>query len=173
MYKKSNQISHQIDTVIERVSRILNNVGISLLLAMTMITVVDVALRYIFNRPLKGTSEYVAFMMAIMVSLGLAYTAIQKGNVAVDIVLQRLSPVIRAVVNAITDLISLIFFIFVTWSAYLFTMSQWKDNATTGVLDLPRFPFIFIVLIGCFMLCLVLLTNVIKHLYSLKKEYYK
>ena len=65
-------------------SRRLNKVGTVLLVVMMLVTTIDVIGRYIFNSPFGGANEIAEFLQALVVYLGIAYTATQKGHVAVD-----------------------------------------------------------------------------------------
>ena len=56
-------------------SHLLLAVGASMLTAMMFLTVTDVILRYIFNRPLAGAFEMAEYMMAVLVSFGIVYCA--------------------------------------------------------------------------------------------------
>ena len=55
------------------------------LVALMAYTVIDVLLRYVFNRPFRGSLEITEFAMALIVFLGIAYCGWLGGHVAVDI----------------------------------------------------------------------------------------
>ena len=60
-------------------------VGGWVLMALMVYTVVDVVLRYVFNRPFSGSLEVTEFAMSVIVFLGIAYCGWIGGHVAVDI----------------------------------------------------------------------------------------
>lgn len=55
------------------------------LIAMTLITVVDVCARYLFNRPIYGSGEMIQYLLAIAVFSGLFIVNQEKGHVSVTL----------------------------------------------------------------------------------------
>ena len=72
------------------VSRFLLLIGQFVLVAMVLRTVVDVFLRYVFNKPILGSYELTEFMMAILVFSSIGYTMSVKRHVVVDLVIATL-----------------------------------------------------------------------------------
>lgn len=138
-------------------------------MVMMVLTVADVSLRYLVNRPIPGAFELTEFLLVILACFGLAYTALQHGHVTVDLVLERFSKKTQAVIDAITCLISVGVFACVTWATILYALSEWKAKAISTVLLLPRFPIIFLVVLGFAVLCLALLVNFFSFLKAVKK----
>ncbi len=62
------------------------------LIAMMMITVVDVFLRNVFNQPIGGAIELVKIMMAYLVFLGVPQTFLSRKHVQVDVVDHLVGP---------------------------------------------------------------------------------
>ena len=78
-----------------------NVVGMAALDVLMLIMAVDAALRYIFSAPITGAMEIVEFALVTLVFTGMAYTALKKGHVRVDILYRRLQPKTRAVLDSI------------------------------------------------------------------------
>lgn len=150
--------------VIGLVSRIANSVGVVFLAVMMFLTTADVCLRYFFNRPLLGAFELTEFMMAILVSLGIGYTALEKGHVSVELVVNLLPRKTRAILNSIINLISLCFFSLLTWQSVLQAQTQAASGQTSSLLYIPVFPFIWVLAIGSGLLSLILLLNFFEYL---------
>ena len=79
------------DRVTHGVARWINGAGIAVLAAMMTLTAADVCLRYLFNRPIMGAYELNEFMMAVLVGLSFAYTAIHKEHVGIEFLVERTS----------------------------------------------------------------------------------
>ncbi|MDP2917208.1 MAG: TRAP transporter small permease subunit, partial [Dehalococcoidia bacterium] len=145
-------------------SKGINYFGIVILAAMMLLTAVDVIGRYVFNRPLTGSLELTEFMMVILVAFGLAYTGLQKGHIDVDIVITRLPPKTQAVINAITNTLSLGLFALITWRSVLYGESLRVGKFVSSSLFIPIYPFAYLVALGSLLLCLVFLINLLEHL---------
>lgn len=166
----AKEAGHFLGRSIFSLSRGLNIVGVSTLMVMMVLTVADVSLRYLINQPIPGSFELTEFLLVILASFGLAYTAIQNGHVTVDLVVKRFSPKTQAVIDTITCLISIGIFATVIWASILYARSEWNAKAVSTVLLLPRFPFILVVVLGGAVLCLALLVNLLNSLNKVVKK---
>jgi TRAP-type C4-dicarboxylate transport system permease small subunit len=151
-------------------SRIINGVGVSLIMAMMFLTVSDVLLRYVFNRPIPGSYELIKFMMLIVVFYGLAYTAVKRGHISIDLVLIRLPHRTQAVINTITWAFSFGLFCMVTWRSLLLTKMMWQRGDVSTDLLLPIAPILLCATVGLIALSLVLLGNFLNSLYEVMRK---
>ena len=146
------------------VSRFLLFIGQFALAIMVMLTVVDVFLRYVFNRPILGSYELTEFMMAVLVFSTIGYTMAVKGHVVVDLVFTKLPQRTRDILECITSLIAFIPFAIVAWRNAVQASTAWGRNDITAELFIPISPFILFVAIGIAVLSLVLFTQFIQSL---------
>jgi len=146
----------------DTLSRGINSIGVVLLMGMMLLIVVDVFLRRVFNQPIMGTFEIVQLILVILVYSGLAYTAVQKVHISIDFVAARFSERTRAFIDSLTLLLGLGFFTLVTWRNILKARIMLLENETSFLLSIPTFPFYYILALGCGVLCLVLLVQLIE-----------
>ena len=152
------------------IARSINGVGVTALTLMMLLTAVDVCSRYIFDSPITGSYELTEFMMAILVAFGLAYTAAHQGHINVDLLLTRTSPRSQAVINSITALLGVGFFILMTWRSFIYAGKLRLDGYTSQSLEIPTYPFAYVVAVGCAILVLVLLIFLRGQLREVTKE---
>ena len=89
--------------------------GIALTLMMVHI-VVDVAMKYLFNDPIDGTTEIVAaYYMVSTVFLPLAYVTATKGHLIVELFTTRLTGRKLDLLTALTGLITLAYLAFLIY----------------------------------------------------------
>jgi len=139
------------------IARGINGVGVTALTLLMLLTAVDVCLRYIFNRPITGSYELSEFMMAILVAFGLAYTAVHRGHINVDLLVTKTTLRSQAVINSVTALLSVGFFVLMTWRTSLYAEKLGADGYTSQSLAIPIYPFAYAVAFGCAILVLVVL----------------
>ncbi len=144
-------------------ARSVNGIGVTALTFMMLLTAVDVCLRYLFDSPVTGSYELNEFMMAVVVAFGLAYTAVHKGHINVDLLLTRIGPRSQAVINTITDLLGVGFFALMTWRCFIYAGKMRLDGYTSQSLGIPIYPFVYVVALGCAILVLVLLISLREH----------
>ena len=83
-----------------------NTAGVTALFLMICITFIDVFLRYVFDKPIKGAYDLTAVMLVLVVFLGVAHTYNEKGHVSVDVISGRLSPKPKLVMATIINLLT-------------------------------------------------------------------
>ena len=134
-------------------------VSLWILAMMMFLTFVDVLLRKLFNSPISGSSELIEFMMGIVVTFSVAYTAHKGSHIGVDLIVTRFQERTRRLISVITGFLTLLFFLFIAWQGFLFIADEYHSNLTSPVLYIPEYPFVAAVAIGFLILCLVLLAE--------------
>lgn len=156
MFRKTIQF---IDRAIYSVSRVVNGGGVWFLAAMMLFIAADVFLRYIFNRPTKGSYEIIQFMMLIFVFLGLAYAGARRSHIALDVVVSRLPQRAQALIDSIAYLLSLGVVFLMVWQSAVYARVLWQDNVTGDQIPVPVSPFLLVVSFGCLLFFIVLLAQ--------------
>jgi TRAP-type C4-dicarboxylate transport system permease small subunit len=159
----ANRLKSVVVTV-NRISRWFNYLGVGVLTIMMLLTVSDVLLRYLFNRPILGTLELTEYMMVPVVFLGLAWCAARRENIKVDILISRLKTRPRAILDSITCFLSLVVMVFITWQNFMETGNIWESYRVSDILHVPAYPFFVVLTLGCFLLCVVLVINLVENI---------
>ena len=133
---------------------------LAMVLAM-LIIVANVILRIPW-KPIGGTVELVEMAGAILLALGVAYTAMTKGHIMVGILVDRFPPRIQGIVDLVVTSISLFFSFILARELLFYAINMMEKGYETGHLKIPLAPSIFIVSFGFMMLALVLLLDLIK-----------
>jgi TRAP-type C4-dicarboxylate transport system permease small subunit len=130
-----------------------------ILVLLMIYTVVDVILRYGFNRPFSGSLEVTEFAMSAIVFLGIAYCGWIGGHVAVDILERPLDDPRLRFIPVILTLASVVLFAAVAWltAADALTSMQRISN----MMRWPHWPFQLTVAFGSAMYAIVLLLQVV------------
>lgn len=135
-----------------------NGIAAAAVVAMMVLTCADVVLRF-FRRPIPGTYEIIGLLGAMFAAFSLAYTSLERGHIAVDFLVQRLSPRTQNIVEGINALICAALFGLVTWQSVLYAGDLQGAGEVSMTLQMPIYPFVYGIAIGCGMLCVVLLMR--------------
>ena len=92
------------------------------IVGMMLLTCADVVLRY-FRKPIPGTYELVCFMGAVAVAFAMAHTSVQKGHVAVSLVVRLLPKRVQGLIDTVTGCFGFIFFALIAWRSVLYANS--------------------------------------------------
>ncbi len=150
---------HRATRIVNPITWWVNSEGVGILALMMFLTAADVTGRYVFNRPILGSYEISEHMMAILVAFTIAYCAVQRGHVNVDLVISRLPQRTRAILRTFTDLLSLGLFSLIAWQSLYQAKVQYFAGTTSPSLFFPVFPFIIITGLGFGLLSLVVLIQ--------------
>jgi TRAP-type mannitol/chloroaromatic compound transport system permease small subunit len=112
-----------IDTINEWTGRIVA----WLVLPLVFIAMLEVILRYGFNRPTTWAWDINEWLMAGLTILMGGYILLKDGHVTVDIVVRQLSPRARAIIDLVT---SVVFFISVGALLWGGTSQAWESFLT-------------------------------------------
>lgn len=145
---------------INRLSRILNWIAVLCLLAMMALTCGDILLR-LFRRPIAGTYDLVGFMGAIVAGFALAETTIQRGHVAVQVVVEKLSPKVQKICFLCTTILSIMIFSLCSWESVRYGNDILAAGEVSPTLKVPFFPILYGIGFSTAIVSLVLLIDLI------------
>ena len=146
---------------IHHLSMLFAYVATGVLGLMMLLTVADVFLRYFFNSPITGTTEVTEFMMVIVVFPALAYCAITRRHVQVDLLVSYFPRKVRTIIDTFTLLATLGIFIIITCQSFLESMDV---RTTTALLSLPHYPFYWVLTVSLALFCLSIATLLIENI---------
>ncbi len=126
--------------------------------SMMALTCADVILR-LFRMPIPGAYEIVSFMGAVAVSFAIAHTSVEKGHVAVSLVVQLLPKRAQDVIESILAALGIILFALIAWQSVLYGLDCQSSGEVSLTLQLPFYPIIYGVALGAGVVCLVLLVD--------------
>lgn len=152
------------------ISRVMGIVGIGVVGVLTCLTVADVLGRYLFRRPVLGTTELTEYMMTVIVFLALAWCAVKKRHIMVDIIITRLAPRVRAVLSSITYTLTLGVLVIITWQCTLESIATQQSPKASAILNIRAYPFYWIMAAGFAVLCLVVLVQVVQNVAKAVKK---
>jgi TRAP-type C4-dicarboxylate transport system permease small subunit len=135
--------------------------------SMMALTCADVILR-LFRMPIPGTYEIVSFMGAVAVSFAIAHTSVEKGHVAVSLVVQLLPKRAQAVIESILAALGIILFALIAWQSVLYGLDCQSSGEVSLTLQLPFYPIIYGVALGAGVVCLVLLVDFLNAIASMR-----
>jgi TRAP-type C4-dicarboxylate transport system permease small subunit len=159
-----NQIADSLNKVVHPLSKVINGVAAAALAILMFMTALDVSLRYFLDMPITGSYDLAEYLMVIIISFGLAYCAVEKEHVKVELIISLFGQRTQNLINAITSLLSLILFSVLAVQSVNYIVIMHESKAVYSVLLIPIYPSVAIVACGFFVLCLVLLADFLESL---------
>jgi len=141
-----------------------NAVSCVVLVLMMLLTVSDVVLRSLFRKPILGTTELTENMMACLAFLALAWCAVERSHLKVDLVMILLPERVQAVFDSFTSLAGLCLVGLISWRSFLEGAVVKELNIESSLLRIPAYPFYYVMAVGFSILCVVMVTQFIEYL---------
>ena len=125
------------------VERLLEAVMATFLLAMALITAIDVVGRYFFSAPLPGGYEIVQYLMALSVFAALPLTTRAEGHLTISMVTDRLGVRARRVQRVVMLAIITLTLGFLAWRMGVQAGHLSRGASLSGSLGIPLAPVAF------------------------------
>lgn len=152
---------------IEAVERWLMWLGIAspiATLAIMLVVVADVTMRFVFNAPIHGATEASELLLVAMVFVGLAAAQQGRQNYAIDMVTRHLPQIVQSAL----ELLAYVFCLAVTLALAWFSTRQAFDSyargeAGFGIIPFPIWPARFVLALGLWLLALQFVCDILRH----------
>ena len=144
-----------------------------LLLPITFITSFEVFMRYIVRSPTIWAWDLNIQLSATVILLGGGYTLMEKGHVAVDILVINMSPKRRALLDLITSPFFFFGFLILLWYGWEVGWTSFQAReAMPTVWAPPYYPIKLLIPIGALLLLIQGVAKFIRdlHLYLAQEE---
>jgi TRAP-type C4-dicarboxylate transport system permease small subunit len=119
---------------------VLGGIVAVLLMAMMLITVVDVMGRYGLRQPVPGAYELIELMLAIVIFTALPLVCLRDENIAVTVLTERFPARTRQLHAGVVSLLSAGVLVAVAWRLYAHAAQLASYGDVTVFLRLPRGP---------------------------------
>jgi TRAP-type C4-dicarboxylate transport system permease small subunit len=143
-----------------RVEALLGVAASIILLAMMVLTTVDVVARYVFNRPLRGAFEVTELLLLVLIFAGLPLVSFTNEHAVMDFIDRVLGRRALRGVQGGVELVSAVLMLGLAWLVWGKADRIWAYRDATDVLRVLYGPFVY------FMALALALAGVI-HLYKM------
>ena len=146
---------HRLENSIRSTAAVFNWIAALAVFIMVVLTCADVVLRF-FRHPMPGTYAIVGLLGTVVISFALAYTTAEKGHIAVEFIVMRFSPRVQHYIDTINALIGIALFGIMSWQSMLYGLDLRASGEVSLTVQMPIYPFVFAIGIGCGLVCFVL-----------------
>ena len=144
------------DRKFSAIERWLGYLGMTFLIGLMAMVVVEVVARYVFNRPMHGYIDIMEMMMALLVFLTLAYCQHEGGHIRMEMFMTRVLKEGRRyhVAEFFHLLISVVGFSIIAFFSLKEAQHAYAINDLSLTIYLPTWPAKMATAIGSIFLCL-------------------
>jgi len=143
------------------VSRVLNSIAGGAVTVMMLLTVADVLLRA-GGRPIIGTFEIVALLLALVIGFGIPQVSLDKGHVSMEVLVEKLSRKGKNIMHTFTRLLCLGLFAFIGINLFNVGARFHASGEVSATIKIPFYPVAYGVAICCLLECLVFVFDIFR-----------
>ncbi len=115
----------------------------AVLLAMMLLTVVDVVGRYVFRRPVRGAFEVTELMLVVLIFAGLPLVSFADEHAVMDFIDRVLGPRARRRLQRGVQAVNTAFMFLLAWLVWRKADRIWGYRDATDVLRIVYGPFVY------------------------------
>ena len=134
------------------------------LVAMLLVTVIDVIGAKFFRWPLPGAVEGTALLGLVVTAFALPITQALRGHIEIEVIVQMLPGRLQTVISGVVSLLGLVLFAVMTWQMFDFSRTIQIAGRVTPTQEIPLYPFTYAVTVCFFLFCPMLLVQFLKTL---------
>ena len=127
----------------ELVEALLGVVASVILLAMMLLTFVDVVARYIFSRPVRGAFEITELMLLVLIFAGLPLVSFTDEHALMDFIDRLLSTRAQRALEGLVQAVCAAIMFLLAWQVWLKANRIWAYRDSTDVLRIVYGPFVY------------------------------
>jgi TRAP-type transport system small permease protein len=146
----------------QRVEGVLGVAASFILLAMMLLTVVDVVARYVFSRPLRGAFEVTELMLLVLIFAGLPLVSFTDEHAVMDFVDRVLGPGALRGLTGLVHAVSAAFMVLLAWLTWRKADRIWAYQDSTDVLRILYGPFVYFMAVTLALAGLIHLYKVVR-----------
>jgi len=130
-----------------------------------LLTCADVVMR-LFGSPIPGTYELVGYFGSVIISFGIARTSIERGHIAVNLLVDRLPPRAQTLIEGVGNMAAAVLFGALGYQCQVYARDLLETGDVSLTLGIPTWPFVLGLSTGSGMLSLVLFVDALGQLKS-------
>ncbi len=139
----------------------------TLLGVMMMLTVADVVLRYIFNRPIMGSMELTEYLMVCVGTLGLAWCALEGAHIKVELIVSRFPQRLQKFVDSFNYVLLIGVSGVIASQTFVRAGTVRRLHVASAMLDVPQHPFVLVTTFSYLLLFLTAIMLLVHAILSL------
>lgn len=138
---------------------LMNLCGLFLMLILVL-AVSNIIMRTL-GRPILGTYEGVTFLTSLLTAFSIVFCALAGGHISVNLLVQRFSIKVQAIIDIVTGFIASILLFLTSWNFGKYAHIKYLNGEVSETLRIPTYPFNYIISLCLFFMFLIAINNTI------------
>lgn len=137
---------------------------------MLALIIADIIGNKLFNHPVPGAIEVVAFLGVIVTALAIAFTYHLRGHIQVEFFILRLPPRLQTGIGLVVRILGMALFVLLAWRSYEYARVLQSTGEVSMTRGIPFYPFVYALGFSCIPVFLLLLLEFVKMIMKLVRK---
>ncbi|MGI6072265.1 MAG: TRAP transporter small permease [Lachnospiraceae bacterium] len=161
---------NKIWNIINKVGNFICYIGMIVIAASMLWTVVDVLMRVLLKKPIVGSNEFIELGLLAIVMTGIVYTQIQRGHIKILVLIRKFYRIPKLLMVAFGDLICAAMSAILAWSLFKYGRKTFMAGDSSMIIELPYYIFAYAYFVCMVVFTLVLIYEAIYAIYATKND---
>jgi TRAP-type C4-dicarboxylate transport system permease small subunit len=144
----------RLKSVNDRLSFLVEWIGLAGILLMMLITCIDVIGAKVFLLPVPGSIDIIMISQLVAISFAIAGSLILGRHVEVEFFVPLLPKTLQNIINCLIQFLGLFLFVMISWRLFGHAHSLYNGNEVSPTLRIPMYPFAYGAGLACIPVCL-------------------
>lgn len=146
--------------IVDRMNQVMVWFAGTMILLMMALIVLN-SLKRMVSAPFAGTVEVVCWLGALAGMFSLGYAQLHKSHVFIDLIITKLSPVLRKTIHTMINIVCSLFFCLAGWQLFIYGLSLIENGVVSETLRVIYYPVVMIGSLGFLGLVLAMIKETI------------
>lgn len=128
---------------------------------MCIFVLTTIVYRYVLREPISWTEEASRYLMIVGIFVAMPVAVRDHVHLGVDIFISLLPDAGKKVAHIFSDIVTLLAYLAIDYSCYLFVVKTLAGNQTSPAMHIPMYWIYLVIMIGFILATIVQLTNMI------------
>jgi TRAP-type C4-dicarboxylate transport system permease small subunit len=160
--KRFDKFNHQLSEKFEWI-------GIVGLLAVMLITFIDVIGAKLFQRPVLGAIDIVMLAQLLAISFAAASTLLSGRHVQVEFFVMMLPKRVQVIVDFLIHIFCLVLFVLIVWRLTVYGYFLQTGGEISPTAQIPLYPFAYGIALASIPVCLIYVLKIMNDIHKLRK----
>jgi TRAP-type C4-dicarboxylate transport system permease small subunit len=135
------RLIHRLEGATIRATRVIALIGLAALLILAIITMADVAMRWLFNQPITGVEDLAKLVVAIAIAASIPAVLASRQNITIRFIGRALGRRAELIFEIFGSIVVFVIMAGMAWQIQIYTDELRKTGETTWLLAIPVAPF--------------------------------
>ena len=163
-------ILERLKHVNNRLSFLVEWIGLAGILLMMFITCADVIGAKVFLMPVPGSIDIIMISQLVAISFAIAGSLILGRHVEVEFFVPLLPKPLQNIIHCVVQFLGLFLFIMICWRLFGHAYSLYSGNEVSPTLRIPMYPFAYGAGFACIPVCLIYVHGFITSIMRIVKK---